>query len=91
MSDSTTADVLLGKKRRGPQPRRAIPLPGGDTLVPRTVFAEEIGVSDRSCARLNLPTRYIGNVAYVRRNESLRIIDEGVRRPNEPPKRRRRR
>jgi hypothetical protein len=59
-----------------------------DTLVPRREFAETIGVTDRTARRMNLPTTYIGNVAYVARNASLKIVAEQVRRRNEPPRRR---
>jgi hypothetical protein len=83
MSDIST-DVLAGKKRRGPQLRRRIPLPNGDYLEPRTEFAAELGVTDRTAARLNLPTTYIGNVAYIAHNASMAIIAGGIRRPNQP-------
>jgi hypothetical protein len=92
MSNIATTEVLAGKKRRGPQPRRRIALPGGKDLQPRVEFADEIGVSDRTAARLGLPTTYIGNVAYIERNESLAIIAGRVCRPRQPeppmPKRR---
>jgi hypothetical protein len=88
MTDTST-DLLAGKKRRGPQPRRRIVLPNDKTLQPRVEFADEIGVTDRTCARMNLPTTYIGNVAYVEREESLGIIAGRIRRPNQPPPKRR--
>jgi hypothetical protein len=82
-------ETVSGKKRRGPQPRRRIDLPNGDFLEPRTEFAATLGVVDRTCARLNLPTTYIGTVAYVAHNASLNVIAERVRRRNQPPQRRR--
>jgi hypothetical protein len=88
MSDIST-ETAAPTKRRGPQPRRRIELPDGDYLQPRAEFADsELGVCDRTAARMNLPTTYIGNVAYVRHNASLQVIAERVRRRNEPPKRR---
>jgi hypothetical protein len=96
MSNTSTTDVLAGKKRRGPQPRRRIGLPDGDYLQPRVEFAAEIGVSDRTCARMNLPTTYVGAVAYIAHDASMAIIANGIRRPRQPElpagaKRRRRR
>jgi hypothetical protein len=50
-------ETVSGKKRRGPQPRRRIDLPNGDYLEPRAEFAtKELGVVDRTAARMNLPT-----------------------------------
>src|SRR5262245_22971909 len=55
-----------------------------DVLVPRREFAEDIlGVTDKTAARMNLPTTYIGNVAHVLKNESLRAVAARVRRPNQ--------
>ena len=59
---------------------RIIPLPDGDVLERRRDFAKiTLDVCDRTAARMNLPTTYIGNVAYVARNKSLRIIADRVR------------
>jgi hypothetical protein len=92
MSDTSITVDALGRKRRGPQPRRRIALPNGDYLEPRAELAGELGISDRTAARLKLPTTYIGNVAYVAHDASMAIIAAGVRRPGQPeptPKRRR--
>jgi hypothetical protein len=62
----------------------------GDVLVPRREFAQELGITDKTAQRKDLPTTYIGNVAYVPREESRRIIAETVRRRNEPRVTRRR-
>jgi hypothetical protein len=80
------------KPRKGPrrENRHPISLPGGDMLVPRRDFAEEIGVSERTLIRLNLPTVYVGGVAHVTRDGSLAVIASGVHRRNQPPVRRRR-
>jgi hypothetical protein len=70
--------------------RRDIPLPDGDVLKPRRRFAEEdLGVSDRTCQRMRLPTVYVGGVAHVRVNESLSLI-AGIKQPRGPPRRWRR-
>ena len=75
---SSIDPVITGKKRRGPQPRRSIPLPDGEVLEPRESFAiETLGVVERTVIRMKLPTTYIGNVAYVHRNKSLRMIAAG--------------
>ena len=60
-----------------------------DELVPRREFANEIGVTERTTQKMNLPTTYIGGMAYVARKASLQIVAGGVRRRNQPPKRRR--
>ena len=87
-STSTTGTlVLAGKKKRGPQARRRIPLPSGDYLQPRDDLADEIGVDPRTAQRMKLPTVYIGAVAYCPHNESLNIIAARIRRPNQPPQR----
>ena len=65
-------------KRR---PRTPIDL-GDDVLEPRADFAEMLQVSDRTCARMNLPTTYIGNVAFVARNASLKLVASRIRRAN---------
>ena len=70
--------------------RPHIELPDGDVLQPRREFArDELGVSDKTAQRMNLPTTYIGNLAYVARNASLKIVAERVHRRNQPPVRRR--
>ena len=74
------------------QSRQDIRLPDGEVLTPREQFARnEMGVCERTAARMNLPTTYVGGVAYVARNASLKILANTVHRPNEPPRRRHRR
>lgn len=58
-------------------------------LEPRANFAGEMGVCDKTASRMNLPTTYLGGVAYVARNASLKIVAERVRRRNQPQQRRR--
>jgi hypothetical protein len=56
-----------------------------DVLLPRCDFAAEIGITDRTAQRLNLPTTYVGGMAHVPRAASLEIIAAGIRRRNQPP------
>ena len=77
MSDASPASA-----RRSPG--RHIELPTNDTLIPRKEFAERIlGVTDKTARGMNLPTTYIGNVAHVLKNESLRVVAGRVQRPNQ--------
>jgi hypothetical protein len=62
----------------------------GDTLMPRFVFAEELGISDKSAQKLDLPTTYLSNVAFVPKNACLKIVADTLKRRNEPPQRARR-
>jgi hypothetical protein len=80
-TDTTTA--------RRPKARRHIEI-DGETLIPRTEFAEYLGISEKTAQRMNLPTTYIGNVAYVAKNASLRVVAERVQRRNQPAEGRRR-
>lgn len=82
MTEPTT-DTPQRKKHRG----RRIDT-DGDTWMPRFEFAEELVITDRTAQELNLPTTYIGNVAYVPRNGSLKIITAKAQRRNQPRQRR---
>jgi hypothetical protein len=75
----------VSRKRTTPTLRRERPVIklADDDLVPRCDFASEIGVSDKTAQRLNLPTTYVGNVAYVLRQASLQIIGAKVERRNQ--------
>jgi hypothetical protein len=85
MSDLTTITAARRHAKKRPHIKLA-----DDVLVPRHEFAEDdLGVSDKTAARMNLPTTYIGNLAYVARKASLQIVAERVRRRNQPAKRRR--
>ncbi len=66
-----------------------IALPDGETLILRDKFAAEIGISDRTARRLNLPTTYISGAAFVKRNASLQILADSAKRRNQPQKPRR--
>jgi hypothetical protein len=85
MSLIDTAEPPLTRPKRRP----SIPTPDGDSLDPRAVFAENIGASEKTVARMNLPTTYVAGIAYVKRNASLQIIANGVKRRNQPSTRRR--
>ena len=86
MSD-TTPDVTRRPRRQ----KNDIHLPDGEVLTPREPFGEkEFGVSDRTARRMNLPTVYIGGVAFVKRNASLQIVGERAKQKNQPQRRRRR-
>jgi hypothetical protein len=87
MHDDTNPTPTAVNRRRCS--RDSIALPDGDVLVPRRLFAEAIGVSERSVARMNLPTTYLSNVAHVKQNAGLQIISDRAQRKNQPPKRRR--
>jgi hypothetical protein len=89
MTDAIT-DIARSKKRRGPPARVRIDLPNSDFLEPRAAFADFIGVTDKTVQRMDVPTTYIGLVAYVPHNESLNILASRAKRRNQPaPKPRR--
>jgi hypothetical protein len=91
MSD-LSIDTAAPRIPRTRQSRQEIHLPSGEVLMPRANFARDvIGVCERTAARMNLPTTYVGNVAYVARDASLKIVAERVERRNvEPTKRKHR-
>jgi hypothetical protein len=89
MSD-LSINTAAPRTPRTRQSRQEIHLPSGEVLMPRAQFARDvIGVCERTAVRLNLPTTYVGGVAYVARDASLKIVAERVKRRNEPAKRRR--
>lgn len=68
--------------------RPDIVMPDGSVMTPRARLAEEIGISERTIARKNPPTVYIGNIAYISRAAGLEsIVGKPIRR-NTPSKRR---
>jgi hypothetical protein len=67
-----------------PSQRPDISLPDGEVLQPRVNFAASMGDSEKTITRLKLPTTYVGNVAYVLRQASLKIIGDKAERPNQP-------
>jgi hypothetical protein len=60
-----------------------IQLPDGDWLEPREDFAAYLRITTRTVQRMDLPTTYIGNKAYVQHNKAMQIVADGVRRPNQ--------
>lgn len=78
-----TTSTSTPKKIRQQHVRRHIELPGGRTLIPRAEFADILGENERTPRRRNLPTVRIAGVSYVGRDASLKIIGEGVKRPNQ--------
>ncbi len=86
MSDQSSQNTV---KSRRPHPRHHIEI-AGDVLMPRDEFALEVlGVCTKTAARMNLPTTYIGGLAFVARDASLKIVAEKVRQRNQPPARNR--
>jgi hypothetical protein len=84
MSDTSIKEIIRRPRRTLSQ----IEIPG-DVLIPRKVFArDEIGVCERTATRMNLETVYVGGVAFVARNASLKIIADQLQRRNQQAKRR---
>lgn len=68
--------------------RPDVVLPDGRVLTPRARLAKELHVHERTLVRANHATVYIANVAFVDRAAVLNDIAHGLRRRNEPPRRR---
>lgn len=77
-----------GVSRLTRETRPSIELPDGEVLQPRCKFVRELGITEKSAVRWDLPTVYIGGIAYLARNASLKIIANRVRRRNQPKQRR---
>jgi hypothetical protein len=73
--------------RSSQKQRPDIPLPDGEVLTPRKVFADKVAVCEKTITRWNVPTCYVGGVAYVKRNASLQIIGDKAERRNQPARR----
>jgi hypothetical protein len=85
---TVTDDTIISEGLRSPE-RPDIPLPDGEVLKPRKRFGREnLDVCDKTVQRYNLPTTYIGGVAYVKQNASLQILADKATRRNQPQKRR---
>lgn len=91
MSEVSNEDNAIVTPRRTRHTRPDIRLPDGRTLTPRANLAAEAGICDATLRRINPPTTYLGCVAYVDRDGTLQLIGDTVSRPNQPPKRHRRR
>jgi hypothetical protein len=87
VTDITVTPAPRPRMRREDRP--SITLPNGRRLEPRVKFADEVGLSERTVTRMNLPTTYIGCVAYVDRAAGLNKIGADVKRRNNEPARRR--
>jgi hypothetical protein len=87
--DVAVSDVSSASLRTTRHDRPAITLPDGRVLTPRVQVAEELRLNERTLKRGNHATVYIGNVAYLDRDATLNDIAHGLRRRNEPPRRRR--
>jgi hypothetical protein len=76
-------------KRGGPRtPLLEIPI-AGDILMRRELFARTVlGVSERTAARMGLPTTYIAGLTYVARAASLKVVADKLQRRNRTAKRR---
>jgi hypothetical protein len=80
----------IPKESRHSQRVAEIPLPDGEILEAREIFAEKtLAVCDRTARRMDFPTVYVGGFPYVKRNVSLRIIPDRAKRKNQPQKPRR--
>jgi len=84
MTELTTDNAPSARRRDRP----SIALPNGDTLEPRRKLAARLNLSERTVARMGLPTTYVGNVAHHPVNESLNILAGRIKRPTQPRRRR---
>jgi len=68
--------------------RPDITMPDGTKRTPRARLAKKIGIAERTLARKNTPTTYIGGVAYVDPDvATVAVVGEPLRR-NQLPRRR---
>jgi hypothetical protein len=86
MSDTLTT----ARSRPTRDDRRDINFPNGKKLRPRVRIAEDVGVCEKTLARMNPPTTYVGGVAYCNPDDVLKIISDSLTQKNQPPKKRRR-
>src|SRR5271165_1019942 len=83
MSDDSLITPRLRRFTRETRPD--ITLPNGKKLTLSARFAEKnVGVSDRSIRRLNPPTVYVGNCAYIDPEVVLQLIADGLQRRHQP-------
>jgi hypothetical protein len=65
----------------GPQARRSIVLPNGDRLTPYYgEFSTTVDLSPKFLQRIrpSMPTITLGGIVYVRHDEGLKVLAEGV-------------
>jgi hypothetical protein len=68
--------------------RRAIEL-AGDTAKPRRLYAtEDLNVSERSVARMGLPTVYLGGIAHIMVGAAGKVLADRVHQRRKPKGRR---
>jgi hypothetical protein len=82
-------DRSAARLKPRPVARPHIPTADGDFLEPRQQWAGVVGITDRTARKLNLPTVYIGGVAYVKHHGSTAILVDRAQRRNEPAPHRR--
>jgi hypothetical protein len=84
MSDTSHAVIAARapRRRRGPALRKHI-MVDGKLRVPRDSVADEVGVHPRTAARKCTGVTYLGNVAYVEREQALRDL-VGLNKPQRP-------
>ena len=68
---ATTVTTAPTVKRYTRHRRRRISI-DGDELIPRSELAEELGITERTLQKLRVPVTSIGNVAYLRRNATIK-------------------
>ena len=69
--------------------RPDITMPDGSVRTPRARLAKQVHLSERTIARLNTPTTYVGGCAYVDPAITLLDIAGKLQRRNAPPNKRR--
>jgi hypothetical protein len=84
MSDTLTAP----RPRLTRDTRRDIILPNGKKIRPRARIAADVGVCEKTLARMNPATTYWGGVAHCDPDDILKMIGDGLKSKNQPPKRR---
>jgi hypothetical protein len=71
------------------RPRRSSIDVGSDTLKPRRLFAtEDLGVSDKTASRMDLPSTVVGGVVHVLVNASRKVIADRAHQRRKPKGRR---
>jgi hypothetical protein len=90
LTDVATTITESARHFIAPEDRPDIQLPDGETLRARVNYARDLGMSERALRRLNLPTTYLANVAYIATKAAGKRLAAGVKCRNEPPARRRR-
>jgi hypothetical protein len=81
----TKVPAKARRKRKAGRPRGRAPRPHipieGDTLVPKTQAAQELGVATRTVTRMRPETVYFGGVAYIAIGKLRAQIADGLAAP----------